>query len=212
MKNINISRNPVSRSVWTLAIAGALAAAIAVAPAAAQDEYLRDGDIPLGAEDAPVTIIEYASMTCSHCATFHRETMPRLMSEYIDTGKVRLIFREFPLDNLALRASMVARCAGPEKFYGFLDVLFKQQRAWAASSDPIKALERIARFGGLKKVEFEQCMNNRELSQEIAASRFYGSNEMGVQATPTLFINGEVHPGHIAFEDLDKKLKAILGG
>lgn len=211
MKNINISRNPVSRSVWTLAIAGALAVAIAVAPAAADDEYLRDGDIPLGAEDAPVTIIEYASMTCSHCATFHRETMPQLKSEYIDTGKVRLLFREFPLDSLALAASVVARCAGPEKFYGFLDVLFKQQRAWAGSSDPMKALERLARFGGLKKDDFEQCMDNRELRQQITASRFYGANEMGVQATPTLIINGEVHAGHIAFEDLDEKLKAILG-
>ncbi len=211
MKNSNILRNPVTRSVRTLAVAGALAMAIAVAPAAADDEYLRDGDIPLGAVDAPVTIIEYASMTCPHCATFHRETMPQLKSEYIDTGKVRLIFREFPLDNLALAASVVARCAGPERFYGFLDVLFKQQRAWATSSDPMRALERLARFGGLKKDDFEQCMNNRELRQEIAATRFYGSKEMGVQSTPTLFINGEAHPGHIAFEDLDEKLKAILG-
>lgn len=211
MKNSNISRNPVSRSVRTLAIAGALAAAMAVAPAAADDEYLRDGDIPLGAADAPVTIIEYASMTCPHCATFHRETMPRLKSEYIDTGKVRLIFREFPLDSLALAASVVARCAGPEKFYGFLDVLFKQQRAWAASSDPMKALERLARFGGLKKDDFEQCMNDRDLRQKITATRFYGSKEMGVQATPTLFINGEVYPGHIPFENLDETLKAILG-
>lgn len=184
---------------------------LAGAPASADDEYLRDGDIPLGAEDAPVTIIEYASMTCPHCAAFHTETMPQLKKEYVDTGKVRFIFREFPLDRIALRASMVARCAKPEKYYNFIDFLFKQQRSWLSSPDPIAALGRMASFGGMKKETFDRCMQDRDLKNEIMATRLHGDKEMGVQATPTLFVNGEMIPGAASFETLDKKLRKILG-
>lgn len=186
--------------------------AVSGAPASAQDEYLRDGDITMGADDAPVTIVEYASMTCPHCASFHINTMPKLKSEYIDTGKVRFIFREFPLDQNALTASMVARCAGPEKFYGFIDVMFKQQRTWAASRDPKAALQRIARFGGMKQETFDKCMADRELSRRIVATRFHASNELKVNSTPTLFVNGDKVPGGaVGFEALDDLLKGILG-
>ena len=212
MKNINIGRFFTLRGLPALVVAFALSMAIAAAPALADDEYLRDGDIPLGAEDAPITIVEYASMTCPHCASFHQNTWPQLESEYIDTGKVRFIFREFPLDQMALRASMVARCAGPEMFYGFLKVLFKQQLSWVRATDPVAALGLIAKGGGMKTAVFEQCMSDRELSRSIIATRYYGSNELGVNSTPTFFINGEVFPGDIRFPDLDEVLKRILEG
>ena len=114
-----------------------------------------EGDMVVGSDDAPVTIIEYASMTCPHCADFHLNTYGKLKEAYIDTGKVRLVFREFPLDGLALQASMLARCAGPKRFFAFIDVLFTQQAGWARASDPMSALARIGRLGGVGAKKFE---------------------------------------------------------
>ena len=115
-----------------LILAGFLAAVAAgTAPAVAQVRAPATGDMVLGKADAPVTVIEYASMTCPHCATFHTEVLPKLKAAYIDTGKIKFIFREFPLDQLALRGAMLARCAGPERYFGYVDVLFRQQRVWS---------------------------------------------------------------------------------
>lgn len=172
---------------------------------------LRDGDIPLGAQDAPITVIEYASMTCPHCAAFETEVFPEVKRKYIDKGIVRFVFREYPLDGLALRASMLARCAGKDKFYGFIAVLFRQQRTWATAKDPLAALGRIARFGGMSAADFEACMKNQALSREIVATRYDGQKTYQVNATPTFVINGKPRAGVIPIEEFDKIVTDLVG-
>src|SRR5687768_5061793 len=130
-----------------------LMAAAAPAQAQQQTDWAK-GDMALGKPDAPVTVIEYASMTCPHCAHFHAETLKAFKEKYVDTGKVRLIFREFPFDGLALRASMLARCAGAERYFPMLDVLFQQQNQWTRAKDPMAALAQIGRLAGVSPQKF----------------------------------------------------------
>ena len=164
----------------------------------------------LGPEDAPITVIEYASMTCPHCATFHNDAFPELKARYIDTGKVRFIYREFPLDAVALRAAMLTRCAGPKRFFGFVEVLFRRQEHWARAKDPIAALARLGQVGGIGKKQFESCMNDRELGDSILERRLEGSNEFEVRSTPTFIINGKKHSGQMNFQQFDRVLKPLL--
>ena len=131
----------------------------------------------LGDENAPITLIEYASLTCHHCATFHNEVLPKIKSDYIDTGKLKFIYRDFPLDHYALMASMVARCAGNKKFFTFLKVLFKEQPKWTAAKDPFIALGHIARIGGIGKEEFKSCVGNKAIEDGILKSRIDADNE-----------------------------------
>jgi len=168
-------------------------------------------DMTLGSPDAPLTIIEYASMTCGHCRHFAEATFPELKKNYIDTGKVYFIFREFPLDGLALRASMLARCAGADAYFKVVDLLFKQQHVWARSQDPVAALGRIAKLTGIKQSSFKACMANRALAGQIVAMRQTGADKYAVNATPTLIINGETYRGDREFPVFDKFLKGKLG-
>ena len=184
-----------------------LAAAFGAAPASAQTEGYAVGDMVIGNADAPVTIIEYASFTCPHCATFHANTLPELTKVWLDSGKAKLIFRDFPLDQWALRAAMLARCAGPQRYFAFVDVLFKQQRTWARAADPLDALSRIARLGGIGKSRFDACMADRSLGDSVLKSRIEGANTFEVSSTPTLIINGEKHAGVLSFEEMDALLK-----
>src|SRR5690242_13662638 len=135
---------------------------------------MRPGPLPdlvQGKADAPVTIIEYASMTCPHCANFHKGTYPALKEKYIDTGKVRFIFREFPLDELAVAASMLARCAGsPEKSMAMIDVLFASQDKWAVRQ-PIPVLKQIAKQAGITEKAFDDCLKDQKLYDNIMAMR-----------------------------------------
>ena len=119
------------------------------------------GEKVMGSDDAPVTIIEYASMTCGHCANFHNDTLPVLKTEYIDTGKARLIFREFPLDNVATAASMVARCAEPDVFFPLIGAMFQLQRSWAFSNEPIQGLIRVAQQAGFSQEAVNACLQNQ---------------------------------------------------
>src|SRR5690348_15281866 len=139
----------------------------------------------LGKADAPITIFEYASLTCPHCAAFEKETLPKLKSEWIDTGKAKLILRDFPLDGSALKAAVLARCAPPDRFYGFIETLFDSQEAWARDSDPTQGLERIARLGGMSPDQFQACMKNSSIENEVLAMRLEGSKKYGVESTPT---------------------------
>src|SRR5438477_4608159 len=131
----------------------------------------------LGKPDAPVTIIEYASLTCPHCAAFEKEVLPQLKSEWIDTGKVKLVFRDFPLDASALKAAIVARCAPPERFYGFIGVLFAQQASWAAGADPIPGITRIAKLGGMSEDQVRACLKDDALQNKILAGRLAGEQQ-----------------------------------
>lgn len=164
----------------------------------------------LGNENAPITLIEYASLTCHHCATFHNEVLPKIKSDYIDTGKLKFIYRDFPLDHYALMASMIARCAGNKKFFTFLKVLFKEQPKWTAAKDPFIALGHIARIGGIGKEEFKSCVGNKAIEDGILKSRIEADREFKIESTPTLIINGEKYDGARTFKKLKKYIDKLL--
>ena len=162
------------------------------------------GDKTLGAEDAPVTIIEYASMTCGHCANFHTRTYPDIKKDYIETGKVRFIMREFPLDPVATAAFMLARCAPEDKYFDIIDIMFDQQRSWAFTDNPYNSLLNFSKQIGFTQESFEQCLTNQGLLDAVNAVRDRGSSEFGVNSTPTFFINGDKHPGALSFDEMAK--------
>jgi protein-disulfide isomerase len=165
-------------------------------------------DRVLGKADAPITIIEYASLTCPHCAAFDAETLPKIKQEWIDTGKAKLIFRDFPLDALALKGATLARCAPPERFYGFIDVLFRQQETWARAADTNAALGRIAKLGGMSDEQFQACMKNDAVTNQVLATRMAGEKDYKVESTPTFFINGKKLVGALPYDSFDDALKA----
>lgn len=165
-------------------------------------------DMVLGKPDAPITIIEYASLTCSHCAAFHKETLPKIKSEWIETGKAKLIYRDFPFDGWALGAAMVARCAGPDRYFAFLDTLFRSQEQWAAAKNPLDALRGIAKLGGMSDQQFNTCIADQQLLQAIQTKRMEAEKKMGVNSTPTFFIGSQKISGAQPYEDFDKALKA----
>ncbi len=169
------------------------------------------GDVWLGPKDAKVTIIEYASMTCSHCAAFHRTTWPVLKERYIDTGKVRFTLREFPLDPLATAAFMLARCEGDAKYYPITDLLFDQQQAWAFQQKPVDALEQMLRQAGISKEKFEACLKDQKLYDGVNATKQRGLDTFKVDSTPTFFINGERYKGEMTIDGMEKVIKPILG-
>ena len=168
------------------------------------------GDMILGNADAPVEVIEYASMTCPHCRRFHEEVYPKLKSEFVDTGKVRFVFREFPLDRYALQASMLARCGGEQKFFGFIDLLFDQQPNWTSASDPTAALRQIGMLGGVSAEAFDACMADESLVDMILATRLDGHQRMKVSGTPSVYVNGEKFDGGLDFEALSDRIESAL--
>jgi protein-disulfide isomerase len=172
-----------------------------------------NGDMVIGAANAPVTIIEYASLTCPHCARFHNETLPKLKSEYVETGKVKYVFRDFPLDRLALNAATIAQCAGPERYFTFLDVFFQQQPNWTRGNDTeamLGSLRRLARTGGMSDAQIDDCLKNKQVQDTVLASRMAGETQFQVRSTPTLIINGERHAGALSFDELEKIIKPLL--
>jgi protein-disulfide isomerase len=179
------------------------------------EELMRAGplpDIAIGKADAPVTVVEYASMTCPHCAAFTKTTFPELKTKYIDTGKVRFVFREFPLDELAVAASMLARCIDKdngEKAMAVIEVLFNSQDKWAVRQ-PLPPLQQIAKQAGMTQQGFDECLANQKLYNDIIAMRERGSKEYKVESTPTLFVNGKMQKGGVSFEELDKLILPYL--
>lgn len=167
-------------------------------------------DMVLGKADAPVTIIEYASMTCGHCANFHNTTYPVLKEKYIDTGKVKLILREFPLDIVAKAAFMLARCAGPDKYYPMVATLFETQKTWAFNNNAAQALLGIAKQSGMTEAQFNTCLNDAKLAGEVDQVAQRGGDDFGVNSTPTFFINGKKVEGSMSPADLDKELEPLL--
>lgn len=163
----------------------------------------------LGNADAPITIIEYASLTCPHCAHFTNEVLPELKKKWIDTGKVKLVLRDFPLDEPALRAAMIARCAPPDRFYAYVDTFFATQDKWVMAKDYREALARIVKLGGMSQNEFDNCLKNTDLENKILEGRLVASKELDVNATPTFFINGTKFAGAPTVEEFDKALSAL---
>src|SRR5437764_4883514 len=157
-----------------LAIGGAFAADAegpAGSPDAAKALAVQPEDRVLGKPDAPITIIEYASLSCPHCANFATKVLPKLREKWIDPGKVKLVLRAFPLDEPAMRAEMVARCAPPERYYPLVDTLFETQDKWVVAKDWQAALQHIAQLAGVAKTKFETCIADKALEDQVAQSR-----------------------------------------
>jgi len=183
-----------------------------LAQSAMQAELMKPGplgDMSLGDEKAPVTIIEYASMTCPHCANFHETTFPELKKKYIDTGKVRFIFREFPLDQLAAAAFMLARCGGKERYFPMVETLFQQQRTWAVQR-PLQPLMAIGKQAGLSESGFNECLKNQQVLDGIEDVRKRAAEKLNVQSTPTFFVNGKQLRGAATLAEFEKEMAPYL--
>jgi protein-disulfide isomerase len=169
-------------------------------------------DMALGPADAPVTITEFASMTCPHCAAFNADVFPKIKSEYIDTGKIRYVFREFPLDIKAAAGSMLARCIAKDdagKYFAVIDLLFKQQNDWVMKNTT-ETLTRIGKQAGLTQQAVEDCLKDQALLDKIAADQKYAAEVLKVDSTPTFFVNGEKIKGETSFDEFAKRINPLL--
>ncbi|KQT61285.1 MULTISPECIES: DsbA family protein [unclassified Aureimonas] len=167
-------------------------------------------DVVVGDVNAPVTIVEYASMTCPHCAAFALQTLPEIKKTYIDTGKAKLILREFPFDPRAVAAFMLARCAPGDRREAMVDVLFQQQESWAHSDNASAALLGIAKLAGFTQESFTACLNDKDLQAKVVATQARGQSEFGVEATPTLIINGNRYSGALTAPQLSAVIDSLL--
>jgi protein-disulfide isomerase len=171
---------------------------------------VKPDDVTLGDPKAPITLIEYASSGCGACAMFHMHTLPELKKNWVDTGKVYYVFREYSLDNVALGASQIARCLPADQFFPFMDILFRNQRDWHTNEQPVDKLIAIAERNGISRATVESCLNNKAILDALNARRQEAERVLGVGQTPTLFINGVVQPGAVPYEELDAILKTKL--
>lgn len=200
--------------VWSL---GGPAHAQRRKPAPAEvsvDELMKPGDLPdmvFGSADAPVTVVEYASMTCGHCAAFHNKVLPTLKSKYIDTGKVRWILREFPLDDRATAASVLARCTGEGKVFPFVSALFAKQEDWAfvGENSFVPSLYKFGKQAGFTEDSFKSCLGDQKLMDAVLATRERAASEFGVNSTPTFFVNGKRMAGAATVDEFDKAIAAV---
>lgn len=200
----------MSRLFATLAAAALLfvsAGAWSAPPTA--EQVLKDR--VLGDPNAPIEIVEYSSLTCPHCKHFHTEILPDLKKNYLDTGRAKLVYRDFPFDQLGLVAAILARCAPPSRYFQFLDVLFQNQEKWSRDADPMKALTRIGTLGGLSEADFRACTENRAIVDGVLQTRLEAGNRYQVNSTPTFIINGEKRivgsQPYKVFDDLLRKLE-----
>jgi protein-disulfide isomerase len=168
-----------------------------------------DGDIMVGSDKAPVTIIEYASMTCPHCAHFSETTYPELKKRYIDTGKVRYTLRTFPLDALAAAGFLMARCGGKDKYMPIVETLFAKQPDWLVK-EPIPPMKEIGKQFGITEDQFNECLANQKTLDAIQAVRDHAVQKLGVNSTPTFFINGKRMVGDLSMDQLSKEIDAYL--
>jgi protein-disulfide isomerase len=190
--------------------AGVTLATLPAVTAHAGSVEVREG--VLGDPDAPVTIIEYFSLTCPHCAAFHKETLPVLKERYIDTGKVKLVLRDFPLDRYALFAAVIAHCAGPERYPAFVDVFLGTQQQWARADDPVAALKQIAQLGGLAPEQADACLADETMVDAVLKMRLEGENTHDVQSTPSFVIGGRLYSGNNTPERFAELIDPLLPG
>ena len=189
---------------------------VVVTPAQAADPSVADlmqpnplGEMAIGTDSAPITVIEYASMTCPHCAHFSETTFPELKKRYIDTGKVRFLFREFPLDRLAFAGFLLARCVPPDKYFPMIETLFAQQRDWVVQS-PLQPMRAIAKQAGVSQEAFDACLEDRKLIEGIEKVRSQAADKFGVNSTPTFFVNGKRLGGALSIEEMEKEFAPYL--
>ena len=203
-------------AIFTIAGTGFMSSLIATAkaddaaPSAADlADAGPDGDVMIGSDKAPVTIIEYASMTCPHCAHFSATTFPELQKRYIDTGKVRFTLRAFPLDALAAAGFMLARCAGNDKYMPMVETLFAKQADWVVK-EPLPPLKEIAKQFGMTEDSFNACLANQKGLDAIQAVRDHAVDKLGVNSTPTFFINGKKFIGDLTMDQISKEIDPYL--
>jgi protein-disulfide isomerase len=166
----------------------------------------------LGDADAPITIIEYSSLTCPHCASFHQDTLPQLKQEWIETGKAKLVFRHYPLDRLALGAALMTNCFEGDRFFAVLEMLFAQQQQWARADNPGQALARIGAQAGMDQSTFEQCVTDQQEAQDILAKQEAGRKQAEIQSTPTFLIEGEKIEGAKPYAEFEEVLSDLEDG
>ena len=167
-------------------------------------------DRVLGNLEAPITLIEYASLSCPHCAAFHKSTLPKIKSEYIDTGKVKLVFRDFPLNLPALQGSMITRCIGEDVYYKYLDALFSLQSSWVRSKNSEEYLFAIIENGGMTRDEFDLCLTNKEIENQILTNQIKAQREFKISTTPSFIINGKLIEENKPIESFKKIFDNIL--
>ena len=211
---VSLTRRILTAALAAVALCGGFAG-----PSAAQDVSAADlatpvplGDVVIGSPTAPVTMIEYASLSCGHCAAFHETTLPLIKADYVDTGKVRFIFREFPLDLPAAAASMVARCASKgdaDKYHETAKLLFSTQDEWVGQQSAAQ-LRHIAGKAGLDETAFETCIHNQGTVDALKAGLIHAADKLKVDSTPTFFINGTRVKGAYPIEEFRKVIEANL--
>ena len=168
----------------------------------------------IGSNDAPIKVVEYSSLTCGHCSSFHKNLLPQIKANYIDTGKVQLIFKEFPLNKPAIDASKLLRCMPEDKFVAFQELLFSEQEKWAYSPEYLNPLKQNAKLAGLSEEQIESCLNNKELENRIIADMKAGSQKYNIQSTPTFVVNdgSKIIVGHQNIAVFDETFNSILNG
>jgi protein-disulfide isomerase len=184
--------------------------AVAAAPDKTALLAIQPTDHVLGDPKAPITMIEYASFTCPHCAHFATQVLPEVKKKWIDSGKVKLIYRDFPLDQTALAAAALAHCAGPERYFSMIEVLFETQSNWARADDPIAALKQLGKLGGLSDESMNACFADEKLTNGILQGRLAGQNEYKIGSTPTFIIDGKAYPGSRDVDEFAKLIDPLL--
>lgn len=201
---LTVSWVPSRRRI--LQATGLVPLALVAVPADAQTRGKVE-EMAIGRPDAPVTIVEYASMTCPYCARFHQTVLPRIRKELVDTGKVRLVYRDFPLDALALRAAVLARCAGPDRFFTFTDMIYARQEQWVRVPFPVAALRQLGRLGGISDQALDTCLVDRRLEDSVLQSRKDGQERFQIDTTPAFLINGRRYRGAAEFDPIRRAVE-----
>ena len=170
------------------------------------------GERVMGNPDAPVTMIEYASLNCPHCAHFHDDILPKIKKAYIDTGKVKLVFRDFPLNGVALKAAMIARCAPADKYFDLVAVIFANQDRWATADDPVKALSQLGELAGMSSDTIHACLSSNTLENALLKRMKDAQDKWKVEATPTFIFNygEEQFSGAMPFDYFKQKIDSLL--
>ena len=168
------------------------------------------GEIVLGQADAPVTIVEYASLTCGHCSAFHVNTLPLIKEKYIAAGHVKIKFRPFPFDSFATAGAMLAQCVAPKQRVAFLDILFQRQGQWISSEKPIEAFQDISRQAGLSEDDFVVCLKDEKVLEGVRQMQKQATDDLGVRSTPTFFVNGTMLEGNQPFAEFEALINPLL--
>ena len=210
-KKLALTRRHFVATAGLAPVAFAASSLITATPARANVMDIRDDDTILGDRNAPIAIVEYASLTCPHCANFHNNVLPSLEKDYIDTGKAYLVYRDYPWDQSAYHAAVLAHTAGEKRFFPTLKILYSRLNEWASAPDVIGALKEIAKLVGVPASKFEAALKDEKLGESILMDRMVAANEYNVNATPTIFINGERYEGDSSeYEPLDDYLKDLM--